>query len=81
MPWITPVRCCLLSGLALSAGGLLAQAAPAEPAAPAKPGGDAFVDRIAFGPWMNDTRMEPTHMELKGRSNPARGRCLLLRSV
>ena len=47
------------AGSAALGAGLLAQAAPADQPAPAKPGGDAFVDRIAFGPWMNDTRMTP----------------------
>jgi hypothetical protein len=47
------------AGSAALGAGLLAQAAPADQPAPAKPAGDAFVDRIAFGPWMNDTRMDP----------------------
>ena len=43
-------------------GGVLAGGLPltasAVPAAPAL-GAGAFVDRIAFGPWMNDTRTDP----------------------
>lgn len=43
-------------GTAVLSSGLLAQtSAPAAATADAK----AFVDRIAFGPWMNDTRMSP----------------------
>jgi len=40
--------------------GLLSQVAGAQPGAAATvPIADAFVDRISFGPWMNDTRMAP----------------------
>lgn len=44
-------------GVAMGAG-LVAQGA-AGAAVSANAGEQAFVDRIAFGPWMNDTRMTP----------------------
>ena len=49
------------SGAALGAS-LLAEGAVAAP--PAMAGADAFVDRIAFGPWMNDTRTAPLPFSL-----------------
>jgi hypothetical protein len=41
--------------------GLLASgvAASGRPARATQPNDHAYVDRIAFGPWMNDTRMDP----------------------
>lgn len=39
--------------------GLMAANAIAEAGPKTRGGAGAFADRIAFGPWMNDTRMEP----------------------
>ena len=44
---------------AVFGAGLLAQGAASMSSTPGKTGEHAFVDRIAFGPWMNDTRPEP----------------------
>ncbi len=44
---------------AAAGGMLLARSAQAQDTAPVAVEKDAFVDRIAFGPWMNDTRMKP----------------------
>ena len=51
------MRANLAGGAALAAGSLAPGAATA-PYAPTREGDHAFVDRIAFGTWMNDTRID-----------------------